>query len=71
MLMTSIAIEENNTPPLLNALGRNIIPVPTKAFMRVKNVFVVPASPFRIALEGFLLPRSGLLSSTLSPCTAS
>lgn len=60
--MTIRVMEENRRPPLLKALGRNMIPVPTKALIRVKKDFTSPASPFLVAFEDFLRPRSGLLS---------
>lgn len=68
---TSMVIEEKTIPPLLNAFGKNMIPVPTNALIKVKKVFTVPASPFLTAREDFRVPSSGRLSPALSGCPSS
>jgi hypothetical protein len=65
-------IEENTSPPLLKAFGRNIMPVPMKALSRVKNDLVVDASPgFFVRLELFRCPRRGLVSPGLRDSSSS
>jgi hypothetical protein len=63
-------IEENNIPPLLKAFGKNIIPVPMKALSKVKNDFVVDASPWLLRSSGILAaPQKwpGLVRFTYGP----